>query len=192
MSVIAVIPARGGSTRIPRKNIRLFHGEPVITYSIKTAKLSGLFDRILVSTDDAEIAEVANYAGAGVIFRPRSLADNSVGTQAVTSHAIQAVGGDYCCCIYPTAPMMLASDITRAFELVYSDKFSYAFSVGVDPLRDAGQFYWGNAKAFLRGISLYGPHSAMVPIDELRVCDINTEDDWLRAERMFSSLEARR
>ena len=87
---LCVIPARGGSKRIPRKNIRPFAGRPIIAYSIDAARESGLFDRIMVSTDDAEIAEVAHGVGAEIPFlRPAELADDYVGTNAVVTQAIQ-------------------------------------------------------------------------------------------------------
>ncbi|MDP2157359.1 MAG: pseudaminic acid cytidylyltransferase, partial [Nitrospirota bacterium] len=112
MTRLAVIPARGGSKRIPLKNIRLFAGKPIIAYSIEAAKQSGLFDRIIVSTDDNEIATVAENFGAEVPFvRPKELADDFTGTNMVVKHAIQWLGDGlgpaiYVCCIYATAPFI--------------------------------------------------------------------------------------
>jgi len=109
---IAIIPARGGSKRIPRKNIKLFHGKPLIAYSIELAIESGLFERVIVSTDDHEIAEIAQQYGAEVPFiRPDELADDHTGTGDVVEHAIkymQATGPqyDYLCTIYATAPLL--------------------------------------------------------------------------------------
>ena len=90
MNRVAIIPARGGSKRIPRKNIRPFAGKPIIGYSIETARESGLFDRIIVSTDDEEIAAVAKEFEAEIPFmRPAELADDFSGTNAVAKHCIQ-------------------------------------------------------------------------------------------------------
>ncbi|NCC62103.1 MAG: pseudaminic acid cytidylyltransferase, partial [Verrucomicrobiae bacterium] len=112
MSAIAIIPARGGSKRIPRKNIRDFCGKPIIAYSIEVALQSGLFNRVIVSTDDREIADVSQRYGADIPFmRPKALADDYTGTHEVMVHALErmiALGcdADYVCCIYPTAPFL--------------------------------------------------------------------------------------
>jgi pseudaminic acid cytidylyltransferase len=133
MSALAIIPARGGSQRIPRKNLKLFNGEPMIVGSIRTALGSGLFDRVLVSTDDEEIAEVARAHGAEVPFmRPAQLADAYTGTAAVIQHAIQALDQafDFTCCIYATAPLLQARFLRQGLQALQAapDK-SYAFSV---------------------------------------------------------------
>ena len=112
MTTVAVIPARGGSKRIPRKNIRQFSGKPIVAYSIDAAIKSGLFDRVIVSTDDEEIAEVSIKLGAEIPFmRPAELADDFTGTNAVTRQAIQWLNEhdakvDFACCIYATAPFI--------------------------------------------------------------------------------------
>ncbi len=106
---VAVIPARGGSKRIPRKNIRPFAGKPIIAWPIKAALSSGLFDQVVVSTDDAEIAEIARVAGALVPFmRPESLSDDYVDTKSVICHAISELKLEtepevQVCCVYPTS-----------------------------------------------------------------------------------------
>ena len=111
---VAVIPARGGSKRIPRKNIRLFGGKPMIAWAIEAALQSGCFDRVLVSTDDEEVRAVALQYGAEAPFvRPAALADDHTGTSAVVAHAIQwliSMGQrpELVCCVYPTAPFLLA------------------------------------------------------------------------------------
>jgi pseudaminic acid cytidylyltransferase len=131
---IAVIPARGGSKRIPRKNIKLFYGKPMIAWSIEAAKLSGLFERILVSTDDHEIAEVAKSCGAEVPFiRPAELSDDFVGTTAVVSHSTlwaqsQGCNIDAVCCIYATAPFVQITDITLGLSLLDSNDFEYVIA----------------------------------------------------------------
>lgn len=132
---IAIIPARGGSKRIPRKNIRAFAGKPMIQYAIDAARDSGLFDKIVVSTDDEEIASIARQAGADVPFmRPANLADDHTPTVPVISHAI-----DFCkqqgwpieavCCIYPGVPLLEAESIREAYALLTPGGCHYVFPV---------------------------------------------------------------
>lgn len=133
MSAVAIIPARGGSQRIPRKNLKLFNGEPMIVGSIRKALASGLFERVVVSTDDDEIADVARAHGADVPFvRPADLADAYTGTAAVIQHAIQALDQlyDFTCCIYATAPLLQTRFLRQGLQALQAapDK-SYAFSV---------------------------------------------------------------
>lgn len=132
---IAVIPARGGSKRIPRKNVKPFCGKPMIAWSIEAARDSGCFDRIIVSTDDEEITDVARAAGAEVPFRrPAELADDHTGTLAVMKHAVEwcAAHGsapDPVCCIYATAPFLRPADIRVGLEQLSSGDCDYAFAV---------------------------------------------------------------
>jgi len=132
---IAIIPARGGSKRIPRKNIKLFCGKPMIAWSIEAAKSSGLFEHIIVSTDDAEIAEVSRKWGAEVPFiRPEELSNDHAGTTPVIAHATQWAldqGGDVdaVCCIYATAPFVQVDDLKRGLVALESGGWDYAFSV---------------------------------------------------------------
>ncbi len=132
---LAVIPARGGSKRIPRKNIKMFCGKPIIAWSIEAAIESGCFDRIIVSTDDEEIAAVAREWGAEVPFmRPKELSDDHVGTTAVIRHAIEwfadkETSFDHVCCIYATAPFVTADDIQRGLKTLKESGSDYAFSV---------------------------------------------------------------
>lgn len=132
---IAIIPARGGSKRIPRKNIKLFCGKPIIAWSIEAARVSGCFDHIIVSTDDAEIAEVACAHGAGVPFvRPPELSDDHTGTIPVIAHAINWMNRnagpvDLACCLYATAPFVLAADLRRGLGMLQRSDADYAFSV---------------------------------------------------------------
>ena len=131
---IAIIPARGGSKRIPRKNIKCFHGKPMISYSIEAAKKSGCFDKILVSTDDQEIADVALQYGAEVPFlRPADIADDFSTTLDVMQHAIawckyQQWVVDSVCCIYATAPFILPEYIKQGLVELSDDNVQYAFS----------------------------------------------------------------
>jgi len=132
-AVVAVIPARGGSKRIPRKNIRPFHGRPMLAWSIEAAKASGLFGRIVVSNDDDEIAEIARKWGAEAPFvRPPELADDHTPTPAVVRHAIEALGGQIACvcCLYPTAPLMQARYLREGFEVLKAHP-NKSFALGV-------------------------------------------------------------
>lgn len=131
---IAVIPARGGSKRIPRKNIKLFHDKPMIAYSIEAAKNSACFDKIIVSTDDQDIADIAIKYGAEVPFmRPAEIADDYATTMDVIQHAIQwcesqNMSIDLLCCIYATAPFISSTDLTNGLALIAADDIDYAFS----------------------------------------------------------------
>ncbi|WP_076590888.1 pseudaminic acid cytidylyltransferase [Herminiimonas arsenitoxidans] len=132
---IAIIPARSGSKRIPRKNIRDFAGKPMIAYAIGAAKKSGLFDHVIVSTDNDEIAHIAREWGAETPFmRPIELADDHTPTVPVIAHAItscQASGWhiDYACCIYPGTPFIRTEDLKCALELLQTSQAAYCFPV---------------------------------------------------------------
>lgn len=226
MSNVVIIPARGGSKRIPRKNLAPFDGVPMIVRSIRTALDSGLFDQVVVSTDDAEIADVARAHGAEVPFlRPAQLADDFTGTAAVIVHALQQLPAfDYACCVYATAPLLQVRYLREGFELLeqHPDK-SFAFSVcnfgfpvqraltldgqGAltalypefrdtrsqdlpEAFQDAGQFYWGRSDAWLRGEVVYSPASLPVILPRHLVQDIDTPDDWKRAEYLYAALKA--
>lgn len=218
---IAVIPARGGSKRIPRKNIKPFCGKPMIAWSIAAAKTSGLFDHIIVSTDDAEIAQVAKHWGGEVPFvRPAELSNDHAGTTEVIAHATQwALEQGWpitaVCCIYATAPFIQVEDLKRGLEALESGEWDYAFAVteysssifrsfkklqsgGLEmffpehrlsrsqdlpiALHDAAQFYWGRPSAWIEGKDAFGPQSFPVIIPHWRVQDIDSPDDWHRAE----------
>jgi len=223
---VAIIPARGGSKRIPRKNLKPFDGVPMIVRSIRTALDSGLFEQVVVSTDDAEIADVARANGAHVPFmRPVELADDFTGTAAVIAHALQQLPAfEYACCVYASAPLLQTRFLRQGLELLeqYPDK-SFAFSVtdfgfpvqraltldGQGALtalypefrntrsqdlpaafQDAGQFYWGRSEAWLRGEVLYSPASLPVILPRYLVQDIDTVEDWKRAEYLYAALKA--
>ena len=132
---IAVIPARGGSKRIPKKNIKDFLGKPIIFYSIKAAIESRLFDKVIVSTDDNEIKKIAEDLGADVPFiRPDKLSDDVTGTVAVIGHAVQWCidNGyilEYVCCIYPTSPLIQLDYLKKGYELLRGSNKLFAFSV---------------------------------------------------------------
>lgn len=225
---IAVIPARGGSKRIPRKNIRPFLGRPMIGWSIDAALRAGVFDRIVVSTDDPEIREIALAAGAEVPFmRPPELSDDHTPTVPVIRHAIQwleANGTEVgnVCCIYATAPLLdpcylveglgkLDQDLTLEFafsvtsfgfpiqralkldeagrvsmfqpehELTRSQDLEHAY-------HDAGQFYWGSRNAWMSRDRIFSACCKGVLLPPHLVQDIDTPEDWTRAEWMAKAL----
>jgi N-acylneuraminate cytidylyltransferase len=136
---LAVIPARGGSKRIPRKNIRLFAGRPMIAYAIAVARESGLFERVVVSTDDEEIAQIARKNGAETPFmRPQSLADDYTPTVPVIADAIircKRIGWNISqvCCIYPCVPFVRATDLIDGLRLLETSRADYAFSIAEFP-----------------------------------------------------------
>lgn len=229
MKAIAVIPARGGSKRIPRKNIKEFCGKPMIAWSIEAALQSGCFSRVIVSTDNVEIAEVAVRYGAEVPFmRPAALSDDHTGTIPVIQHAIkwfieQEQKPDQVCCLYATAPFVSAEDIKKGLNLLSTTDCAYTFSATSYPFpiqrairitpqnrvemfnadqfntrsqdlepayHDAGQFYWGRADAWLSGKMIFTPDAAPVLLPRHRVQDIDTQEDWERAELLFKVLQA--
>ena len=225
---LAVIPARGGSKRIPRKNIKLFHGKPMIAWSIQAALESNCFDEVWVSTDDAEIAQVAQEYGAKVPFlRPDELSDDFATTADVMQHAVKffeeekQVCPDYVCCLYATAPFVIQQDLLNGLNLIQSEKVDYVFSATTFPFpiqraikltendrvemfspeyfntrsqdlqeawHDAGQFYWGTAEAWLNKSIIFSNQSKVVELPRYRVQDIDTLDDWVRAELMANLL----
>lgn len=135
MKNLALIPARGGSKRIPRKNMRHFHGKPIIAYSILYAIQSGLFDEVMVSTDDNEIAKIAESYGAKVPFlRSASNSDDHATTEDVIDEVIESYKGlgiyfDNLCCVYATAPLILPGDLKRGLDRLVSGDFNSVFPV---------------------------------------------------------------
>lgn len=191
---ICIIPARGGSRRIPWKNIKIFHGKPIIAYSIECAKASGIFDHIVVSTDSIEIAKIANGYGVLVHGRSADTARDEVGTQEVMHRVLYDLlssgydlEGGYACCLYATAPMLCPETLVRAAELFDADRMGYFVPVGTW-LRDPGQFYFGSVWAFKNKIPLLSDLTVMLPIDPATDCDINTQEDWDRALKMYEQL----
>jgi pseudaminic acid cytidylyltransferase len=229
--IVAIIPARGGSKRVPRKNIREFHGRPMIAWPIEAAKRSGCFDRIIVSTDDEEIARIALAEGVEVPFmRPDELSDDFTGTVPVIAHAVewlQAHGAAVrvACCIYPTAAFLDPEALRRGGQELQESGADYAFTVA--PYRhpieralridargraalaeashrstrtqdlqpsfyDAGQFYWGTGEAWMGRRPILGGDAIPLPVGVMVAPDIDTEDDWIFAECLFSAFESRR
>lgn len=136
---IAIIPARAGSKRIPNKNIRLFADKPIIGYSIEVAIASNLFDRVIVTTDDKEIADISRGFGAEVPFeRPPELADDFVGTGPIVKHAVDwlvlnGVTPDFVCCIYATAPFITVENLRNGWDILRKSDKDFAFSVTTFP-----------------------------------------------------------
>jgi pseudaminic acid cytidylyltransferase len=218
--MICVIPARGGSKRIPLKNIADFHGRPMIGWSISAAL--AVFSRVVVSTDDARIAAVARAEGAEVLDRPADLAGDHTPTVPVIAHAVAALGlaaDKSVCCLYATAPMVQAEDLRAAAARLAEGDATYVMAVTcypypiqralrrnaaghvemMDPAQmqvrsqdleeawhDAGQFYFARAATWAAGLPVFGPGAVGVALPAHRVVDIDTPDDWTRAEALFA------
>lgn len=226
---VAVIPARGGSKRIPRKNIKSFYGKPMIAWSIQAALDCECFDSVLVSTDDEEIADVAREWGASVPFlRPPELSDDHATTGAVIRHAVEwsernmQTPVELACCIYATAPFLRPEFLRQGEAIMLEGNCSFAFAVTSfeypiqravrilpdghvtmfqpetfhvrsqdleEAYHDAGQFYWGTGKSWKQEQVIFASHSRPVIIPRYLVQDVDTMDDWVRAEAMFAALE---
>lgn len=225
---LCIIPARGGSKRVPRKNIKPFCGQPMIAWSIQAALASGLFDHVVVSTEDHEIAAVAVEYGATTPFmRPPELADDHAGTGVVVTHAIrwfaeQGAPASVACCLYATAPFVRPADLVDANTLLEDSQAAFVFSatsfgfpilraIGYDEVgklgpmfpehigkrsqdlpeayHDAGQFYIGAARDWLDNVPMFGPRSRMFLLPRHRVQDIDTPEDWQRAEWLFRAMQ---
>ena len=225
---LCIIPARGGSKRIPRKNIRDFCGKPMIAWSIEAARVSGLFDSIVVSTDDEEIASISLKFGADVPFlRPKELSDDFTGTIPVVVHAInwfnsRDIKFRHVCCLYATAPFIDPSDMESALDILLSyshDKFAFSATSYASPIQralgldratgrafmydsdqfmkrsqdlepsyhDAAQFYWASASAWLETKNIFEDSIPYI-LPRWRVQDIDTEEDFTRAELIHKSL----
>ena len=219
---IAVIPARGGSKRIPRKNIKVFDGLPMIAFAIRAALETKLFDQVIVSTDDDEIADVARSHGATTPFkRPAELSDDQTVTVPVIGHATQwaishGLEVDATCCIYPCVPFLKPQDLIDSYKLFESQNAKYVYPVVAfhsspwramtrpedGPMKfiypeyeltrtqdlktcyhDAGMFYWGKATAWVSGLRMHSNGYGYV-MDGNSIVDIDTTDDWARAERI--------
>jgi pseudaminic acid cytidylyltransferase len=222
---IAIIPARGGSKRVPKKNIKSFAGKPMIVHAINVAMRSKLFQEVVVTTDDDEIANIAKNNGAQVPFvRPAELSDDHTATRPVIEHAIKTClnlgwNVDNVCCIYPCVPFLSESDLASGFAMLQKSKDNFIFPVTTFPsavqralsklpegnlkplypefsltrtqdlepaFYDAGQFYWGTTKSWLCGKEIH-PNAIGLEIPHWRVVDIDTQDDWMRAELMYKA-----
>lgn len=228
-NTVAIIPARGGSKRIPKKNIKFFHGLPLIAYSIKVAIDSELFDRVIVSTDDEEIADISKKYGAEVPFlRPKQLSDDFTITKDVIDHALEYLNNqgekyDYVCTIYATAPLLKEEYLKEGYEQLKNSNAINTFSAASMPFpiqrtfklnengrcemfypelyktrsqdleeayQDAGQFYWTNIlrEKELPNKIMFSENSIPIIIPRYLVQDIDTLEDWQRAEYMYNAL----
>ena len=224
---IAIIPARGGSKRIPRKNIKEFYGKPLIAYSIQAALESKLFDKIIVTTDDEEIASIAKKYGADVPFiRPKELSDDFTGTGDVVKHALewlQETGETFelACTIYATAPLLQPKYLIEGYNALKNSTAINAFSATSMPFpiqrtfkvnhegrcemftpehymtrsqdleeayQDAGQFYWTKVDQTSDEI-MFGKDSIPVILPRHLAQDIDTLEDWQRAEIMYKVMK---
>jgi len=221
--IVAIIPARGGSKRIPRKNIKFFYGKPLIAYSIEVALKSKLFDKVVVSTDDEEIASIAKEYGATVQLRPKELSDDYTGTGEVVDYVLKHLDTkyDFVATIYATAPLLHSQYLIEGFEkLKNSDAFN-AFSATSMPFpiqrtfkidnngrcemftpehyssrsqdleeayQDAGQFYWTKLEEKSEKI-IFSQDSIPIILPRYLVQDIDTMEDWKRAEIMYEVIQ---
>jgi pseudaminic acid cytidylyltransferase len=219
---ICIIPARGGSKRIPKKNIKDFLGKPLIAYSIEVAQQSNLFDQIIVSTDCKQIAKVATAYGAKVQIRPDELSNDFVSTGDVIKYVVEQLKNDgldfdYVCTIYATAPLLKQQYLVEGYEKIKNSDAKQAFSVTSMPFpiqrtfkidengrckmffpeyfytrsqdleeayQDAGQFYWENINKDFTDIP-FGKDSIPIVLPRYLVQDIDTLEDWKRAELMY-------
>lgn len=223
---IAIIPARGGSKRIPRKNIKPFCGVPLLARTIGLLQSTDLFARIIVSTDDREIADVAFAAGAEVPFmREAGLADDRTGTTAVIRDTIQRIETEsrqceLVCCVYPAAVLASPETLAECRQLAATGAYDYVLPVApfrypvqrglrltedntcemlwpenftrrsqdLEPVyHDAGQFYFGIRAAWLNERPFFGAKSRGVVVLHTQVQDIDTLNDWDRAEAIFAA-----
>jgi pseudaminic acid cytidylyltransferase len=224
---ICIIPARGGSKRITKKNIKKFNGIPIIAYSIKAAIDSYCFDKVIVSTDSEEIASLSRHYGAEVPFiRPQELSDDYIETIPVIKHAIEWFEENnfsikYACCLYATAPFIQPKVISDAYEQLIDSQAYYCFSVTSFPFpiqrsikitsknrlnmfypehfdsrsqdleeayHDAGQFYWGHSDAFKEELPIFSELATPYLLPRFLVQDIDSIEDWIRAEAMHQVL----
>jgi N-acylneuraminate cytidylyltransferase len=196
MTATAIIPARGGSKRIPRKNIRQFHGRPMIAWTIDTAINSGLFSNVIVSTDDAEIAAIAQEHGAQVPFlRPADFSNDYATTKDVMRHAVtwlakNQIESDFVCCLYATAPFLQAEDVVKGLRALQESTADYAYAVT--------EFDYSPHRALIKNqngqVSLEKPELAAVRSQDLPslVHDAGQfywakTETWLRQQEVLSS-----
>ncbi len=224
---VCIIPARGGSKRIPRKNIRDFCGKPMIARTIETARQSGLFESVLVTTDSDEIAAVAEEAGAEIQMRAAGLSDDHTTAETVFNRTLDRLRDDglsidRACLLFATAAFVQSAQLRRGLTCLDESGAAVALSVAEFPYPifralnvnengrlemfrpehretrtqdlpvayyDAGQFCWVDTRLY-SGV-LCGPDSVPVLLPSWRVHDLDTPDDWHRAELVFQALENR-
>ena len=191
---IAIIPARGGSKRIPRKNIKLFYGKPMIAWSIDAALKSNVFDHVIVSTDDMEITRIAKEHGAKVPFmRPKELSDDYTGTTEVITHATkwsQEQGWDVkaVCCIYATAPFVNTEDIVEGLRMLETEDCLYTFTATDFP----APIFWGLKRDINGGVNAMFPEFIMSRSQDLPEVFYDAgqfywgkPESWLEGRKIF-------
>ena len=225
---LCIIPARGGSKRIPRKNIKEFHGHPIIAYSINAAIASQCFDKIIVSTDDQEIADISIKYGAEVPYlREAELSNDSIHVLPVLKDGIEFFENKRefpkeVCCIFATAPFIRPDDIAKAYQQLRNLNLGYCFSATSfsspiqrafkinkghrikmfypeffnqhsqdleESFHDAGQFYWGKVDFFKQQRPIISEAASAFLLPRYLVQDIDTQEDWKRAEIMYKVLQ---
>ena len=221
-SPICIIPARGGSKRIPRKNTRLFKGIPCLQRAINLAREVNVFDKIFVSTDDPEIANMAKALDVSVISRRESqLSSDYATTREVMQDAVIQLDLGHrqpVCCLYPVTPLLKCEPVVKAYEILIDGNFDYVFPVqrfsssvyramkintfgeleNLFPqfelsrtqdlpttFFDAGQFYWGECKSWKDATSIFSKKSRIIELPFDQAVDIDSEDDWEKAELLF-------
>ena len=228
---LAIIPARGGSKRIPGKNFKPFLKKPIIAYTINALKKSKIFNKIVVSTDSLKIAKISKKYGAEVPFlRPKKLSGSIIDERPALQHCIKyyeqkGLKFDRVCCVYPANPFLNISDLKKGLSLLNKKKDGYVFSATdylfpylrsfvinkkrLKPLFkkntlkrsqdlkqkilcDAGSFYWGKTKDWLKTYekSCLIPSSDVILIPNWRYHDIDTPEDWKRAEKIYKALKS--
>jgi len=226
---VAIIPARGGSKRIYKKNIKKFLGTPIICRVIEKLISFDMFDGIIVTTDDDEIINVVKkYEDVTVLIRPHDLSDDYATTLEVISHAVKSINDreffpEYICCIYPCAVFLKKEDLLDGLQKLYDNEVNFTYPVTeyahpiqraitmdgngfismYDPkyelirtqdlnktYHDVGQFYWGTSESWLRNDRLHS-NAAGICVPSERYIDIDTENDWVRAEKYFECYEGK-
>jgi len=225
---VVIIPARGGSKRIPHKNIKVFNGKPIIYWPLKVLQNSNLFDKIIVSTDDPDISKVALSLGAEVPFlRPNHISDDYSNVSDVMAHEVNSLNKsnynmDVVCCVYSTAAFLTENDLRKGFQLFLNNDFNFVFSATTFPYpiqrafkrtydngikmidnkyirtrsqdleetyHDAAQFYFGKPDAWSNNNDIFSHSSEIVVLPRWRVQDIDTKEDWKRAEFLHKTLK---
>ena len=211
---IAIIPARGGSKRIKNKNFKNFFGRPIITYSIDLAKKSKLFSEIIVSTDNKKIMKISKKQGATILFkRPKYLSKDNAPIIDVIAHSIKRLRKlrlkpSNVCCIFPVSPLIKKNTLKKSLQILKNKRLNYVFPVTKNThsnqnqlfvsknktllknkkenkFFDAGQFYWGRAKAWENKIEIFSSKSGVIELNSKKTIDVNYISDWNRLKTIF-------
>ena len=225
MSVIAIIPARGGSKRLPRKNILPLGGEPMLSHPVRAALKSGVFDTVYVTSDDDEMNEVARKYGAQTANRPTDTATDTAHELSAVSHLLNSLDTKptYFCVIYPTAAFIVPEDLKQSYEVLASDEacdvLMSVSSYDIHPYKSLvqdengywkmmfpeeckmrsqlyphvvasnGTFYWFKASSFEKNPTYYPDTLKTYEIPAERAIDIDTQEDYEWAQKMFELLK---